>query len=298
LPRHGPRYPRRRIAGALVLVLLGVTAAAVVGAWGLSRTGERPVPAPAVEAATPVAHGRWSLVFHDEFGGSALDGGKWRSGRFGDTSHADAPYNPSQEGAYFSSSSVQLSGGRLHLILRPSARTIDGVHYTHVGGEVNTNGRFFLTPGMYVEARVKVPRCDGCWPAFWAVPAAQYPPELDVFEYFDTSVPGHPRPSFNFHLVGGGATGPSPYGHLNVDYRDGYHVYGMYWTGSSAVPYLDGVPYDLGVRATTSVPMYVILNLSMYAGRTPPPGSEMSVDWVRVWKPADRSGGGSALSPP
>ncbi|HEX5532474.1 MAG TPA: glycoside hydrolase family 16 protein [Actinomycetales bacterium] len=270
----------------MLFVLLGLTAVSAAVVWGVSRADEPPLPAPAVMAATPVAHGRWMLAFRDEFDGSALDAGKWRSGRFGDSSDADAPYNPGREGAYFSSSAVQVSGGRLSLTLRPSVRTIDGVTYTYAGGEVNTNGRFFLTPGMYVEARVKVPRCDGCWPAFWAVPAAQYPPELDVFEYFDTSVASHSRPSFNFHPVGGGATGPSPYGHLNVDYRDGYHVYAMYWTGSSAVPYLDGVPYDLGVRPTTTVPEYLILNLSMYAGRTPPSGSRMSVDWVRVWKPA------------
>jgi beta-glucanase (GH16 family) len=272
----------------LAFVLLVVTAVAAAAAWGFSRTVGPAVRAPSAKAGTPVAHVRWQLAFSDEFNGAGLDGGKWRSGRFADTSEADAPYNPGEEGAYFTSSAVQVSNGRLQLTLRPSSRTIDGITYTYSSGEVNTNDRFYLTPGMYVEARVKVPHCDGCWPAFWAVPPDRYPPELDVFEYFDTST--HSRPSFNFHPAAGGATGPSPYGQPSVDYRDDYHVYGMYWTGSAAVPYLDGVPYDVGVGQTTSVPEYLILNLSMYAGRTPPPGSRMSVDWVRVWKPGSGPG--------
>jgi beta-glucanase (GH16 family) len=268
----------------LAFVLVGVTAVAAAVVWGASHVGGGGSPAPDVQTGTPASRGHWTLAFDDEFGGTSLDAGKWRSGRFGDTSGGDAPYNPGQEGAYFTSSAVSVSDGRLHLTLQPSQRTIDGVDYTYASGEVNSNGRFFLTPGMYVEARVKVPRCEGCWPAFWAVPADRYPPELDVFEYFDTGT--HSRPSFNFHPESGGATGPSPYGHLNVDYREGYHVYGLYWTGSSAVPYLDGVPFDVGVGPTTSVPEYLILNLSMYADRTPPSGTRMSVDWVRVWKPA------------
>ncbi|MGN6753143.1 MAG: glycoside hydrolase family 16 protein [Intrasporangium sp.] len=262
----------------LVVVLGGILVACIDGAPSVE-------PGPGVQAGTGVGRQRWSLVFDDEFDGPTLDPAKWQSGRFGATSEADAPYNPRLEGAYFSSSGVTITDGNLNLVLHPSVRTIDGTTYTYRSGEVNTNGRFYLKPGMYVEARVKVPRCAGCWPAFWAVPKTQYPPELDIFEYFDTSIPSRSQPRFNFHPAGGGETGPTPYGERGVDYRDGYHVYGMYWTGSEAIAYLDGRPYDVGVRATTSLPEYLILNLSMYAHRTPPDGSQMSVDWVRAWQP-------------
>jgi beta-glucanase (GH16 family) len=266
---------------ACLVVSAGIVVALIASAApGCADSG------PCVNAGTPVARQSWSPAFDDEFNGTVLDPGKWQSGRFGATSTADAPYNPGIEGAYFSSAGVQVTGGTLNLTLTPSVRTIDGVTYAYGSGEVNTNGRFYLKPGMYVEARVKVPRCDGCWPAFWAVPKTQYPPELDVFEYFDTSVPGHSRPEFNFHAPGGGVTGPSPYGQTDKDYRGGFHVYGMYWTGAAAVPYLDGRPYDVGVRATTSLPEYLILNLSLYANNAPPAGTRMSVDWVRVWKPS------------
>ncbi|GAA2018752.1 hypothetical protein GCM10009740_03340 [Terrabacter terrae] len=268
-------------------VKLAATGAVVLGAIVVSLVEMAPKvqSAPGVLAYTSVAQQRWSLVFDDEFAGTTLNQSKWRSGRFSATSGADAPYDRRREGAYFTSSGVQVADGNLNLVLHPSVRRINGVTYTHSSGEVNTNGRFYLQPGMYVEARVKVPRCAGCWPAFWMVPRSQYPPELDVFEFFDTSVPNVSRPRFNFHAADGSETGTTPYGESNVDYRDGYHVYGLYWTGSAAIPYLDGRPYDVGVRATTSLPEYLILNLSMYAHRTPPDGSRMSVDWVRAWKP-------------
>ncbi len=284
MPTLTLRLSRARVAiFACVVVSVGIVVALIASAApDCSEAG------PCVNAGTPVAGQSWSLTFDDEFNGTVLDSGKWQSGRFSATSSADAPYNPGMEGAYFSSAGVQVAGGRLNLTLRPSVRAVNGVPYTYSSGEVNTDGRFYLKPGMYVEARVKVPRCDGCWPAFWAVPKTQYPPELDVFEYFDTSVPSHSRPRFNFHAPGGGETGPSPYGQPDKDYRGDYHVYGMYWTGSAAIPYLDGRAYDVGVRATTSLPEYLILNLSMYVNTTPPAGSRMSVDWVRVWQPADR----------
>ena len=290
MPTRTLRLSRVKMAMvACIVVSVGVVVAVIA-----SASPGCPDSAPCVNADSPVAGQSWSLDFDDEFTGSGLDPGRWQSGRFGATSRADAPYNPDLEGAYFSSAGVEVGGGTLNLTLKPSVRTVNGVTYTYSSAEVNTDGRFYLEPGMYVEARVKVPRCDGCWPAFWAVPKAQYPPELDVFEYFDTSVPSHSRPRFNFHPPGGGETGPSPYGQPDVDYRGGYHVYGMYWTGSAAVPYLDGKPYDVGVRATTSLPEYLILNLSMYANSTPPAGTRMSVDWVRVWKP---SGSPSTTAP-
>ncbi|WP_255419327.1 hypothetical protein [Geodermatophilus marinus] len=31
---------------------------------------------------------------------------------------------------------------------------------------------------------------------------------------------------------------------------------------------------------------FVILNLAVYAGEQPEPGSAVFVDWVRVWRPA------------
>ena len=84
-------------------------------------------PALGVLAFTSVAKQHWSLVFDDEFAGTTLNQSKWRSGRFGATSGADAPFNPRLEGAYFTSSGVQVASTHQRSIPcfpAPSAYTV------------------------------------------------------------------------------------------------------------------------------------------------------------------------------
>ena len=100
-----------------------------------------------------------------------------------------------------------------------------------------------------------------------------------------------PRPSFNYIDPGEDRTGPDMYGDPDVDYREGFHTYGVLWDGERAVPYLDGVAYE-ALTATedmTDLPMVIILNLSVRGGYDPAPGEHMDVDWVRVWEPTSRT---------
>lgn len=228
--------------------------------------------------------GNWSLDFRDEFDGNTIDYNKWSTGRWGRTTTGDTPFNTSIEGAYFVSTNVSVSNGNLALTLTPSVKTLNGKTYTYASGQVQSNGHYFLTPNTYIEARIKVPGCTGCWPAFWTVPNGQWPPETDIFEFFNTSTAAQPK--FNLHRAGGGQSGPKIYGETTVDYRDEYHTYGLYWNGTQYISYLDGKAYDLGVTDPTTIPQFIILNLSMYDGNTPPSGSAMYVDWIRTWKPA------------
>jgi hypothetical protein len=51
------------------------------------------------------------------------------------------------------------------------------------------------------------------------------------------------------------------------------------------VPRLDGERYTGTRGEMTQLAQALILSLSVQAGKAPPPGSEMRVDWVRVWRP-------------
>lgn len=228
--------------------------------------------------------GHWTLVWQDDFTGNSLDRDRWQSNRYG-MDRADAPFNSQREDAWFSSSNVSVHNSNLVLTIREDPRQVDGRTYHYSSGVVQATEPFSILPGSYVEGRIAIPKCDGCWPAFWAVPRDGWPPEIDILEFFDSGTQS--RPSFNYHLPSSGDTGPAVYGDPGVDYRDDFHVYGLLWDGSRITPFVDGRAYPEVAATTevTSLPLMLILNLSVDGGHEPEPGAQMLVDWVRVWTP-------------
>jgi beta-glucanase (GH16 family) len=271
-PSPGPLASRLLPKG---LVLVGALAALTV----VSML----VAAGVFEARPHGLTGTWSLVFSDEFDGNSLDRTKWEPNRYGKDGGGDAPFNPSADDAWFSRENVRVRDGKLVLTLKREPRTLEGKTFAYSSGVVQTEQHFLVKPGSYIEARLKVPKCDGCWPAFWTAAPNVWPPELDILEFFGTDTQA--RPAFNYHPPKGRPVGPIEYGNGSVDYTTSYHVYGMLWDGYKAVPRLDGERYPGTRGEMTQLAQALILNLSVQTGHTPPPGSEMRVDWVRVWRP-------------
>jgi beta-glucanase (GH16 family) len=241
------------------------------------------VTAGALERRPHGLTGTWRLEFSDEFEGDSLDTTKWEPNRYGKDAGGDAPFNPSAEDTWFSRENVKVRDGKLVLTLKHEPRKLDGKTFSYSSGVVQTQQHYLIRPWSYVEARIKVPRCDGCWPAFWTAAPKVWPPEFDILEFFGTDT--QRRPAFNYHPPHGRAVGPIEYGKSSMDYTKGYHIYGMLWDGYRAVPRLDGESYS-GTRGDmTRLPQALILNLSVQTGSTPPRRSEMRVDWVRVWRP-------------
>ncbi len=240
-------------------------------------TGTDPANGPAGPA------GSWRMVFQDEFSGSAVDGRLWRSNRSGG-SNRDGAFNPDSEGAFFAPENVTVGGGVASLTVHPESATVAGTRYTYSSGTLSSEGRFALRDGDYVEARLFVPSGPGLWPAFWTVPSNRWPPEIDIFEFFDSSQ--QKRPQFNYHPTSGGQSGPTSYGVKGVDYRDSWHTYGMLRSGGALIPYVDGMAYPAaGVSSgADTFEQFIILNLSTYAGSTPADGTAFQVDWVRAWR--------------
>lgn len=126
-----------------------------------------------------------------------------------------------------------------------------------------------ITPGMYMEMRCKLPRGVGTWPAFWLNTGVQYPdgtfskmawpPEIDIFEFFNWN--GRPTPRImECHVQTNGK--PEKYGKpraifkaknfsdkypnkgfdLGVDCSEDFHVFALDWRKNEPIWLFDGVP--------------------------------------------------------
>ncbi len=259
------------------------------------------VPMPAV---TPVGQsGNWNLIFDDEFNGPTLDTTRWTTCYPWQTGTCTNAGNYELE--LYNPEDVLIDQGAGTLRLRAQKRDMVGwngqtFHYT--SGMVSTGGidgqqapSFSYTYG-YAEARVKVPKGQGFWPAFWALPITfAWPPEIDVMEILGQSS------SINnmvYHWTS--ASNPGDHSQLSTwsgpDFSAGYHVFGTDWTPTAIVWYVDGVERARYSQAANiyNQPMYLLLNLAVGGdwpgapdASTPFP-SYFDIDYVRVWQ---RAGG-------
>ena len=269
------------LAVALVLLVLAVSAALVPRASG------EPVPSaapgrrsdPAAGSRPPAGYTR--LVFGDDFDGGRLDGRRWLASRDGARS---GPFNPHREAAYFDPEAVTVEDGRLRMTLQEAPDVkVWGRTYQWSSGAVSTADRFSVGDESFVAARVKLPVSDGLWPSFWLAAPDRWPPETDIFEYFGTHKQS--RPKFNYHPPTGKHTGPEYYGEEDVDYRVGWHTYGLLRQDGVLTPYVDGIAYpEASVVDQDDLSRFLVLNLSLYRGHQPSPGSALQVDWVKVWE--------------
>ena len=243
--------------------------------------------------------GAWDLIFEDTFEGSSLDTDKWKEdgywwgvgGSTNDGNNEQQWYLPSQ---------VSVSDGTLKLTAEPEDSTHNGRNYQYKSGciitgpNVDSEGtRFEFTYG-YAEARIKVPKDQGLWPAFWLMRASgvnDWPPEIDVMEYL-----GHEptKVHMTYHYKGAnGSHQQSGQAWSGPDFSLDWHVFGVEWSAEAIRWYVDGVERRSAFTDTariTDEPLYVLLNLAV-GGNWPgsPNGSTrfpavMEVDYVRCWE--------------
>jgi beta-glucanase (GH16 family) len=267
-----------------------------------SGTADGPVGVPADSAATARAprplgpSGQWSLVYNDEFTGTAVDSSKWINCYQWAVNGCTTSSNRELE--WYRPQNVEESGGVLHLIARrESTRGTDGKVYPYTSAMVTTGAdlargaaaRFTYRYG-YVEARVKLPVGKGLWPALWCLPVSgAWPPELDVFENLGNDTT---RIFMTTHWETSDQSIQGTYrGH---DFSTGYHVIGLDWERSSLRWYVDSkmIFSVTNPRAIPTVPMYILLNLAVggiWPGY-PDAGTHFpaafDVDYLRVWRRA------------
>ena len=239
----------------------------------------------------------WQLVWSDEFegaAGSAPGPAKWvyDLGASGWGNHELERYTDSRENSYLD--------GKGHLVIRV-LRTPEN-QYT--SARLKTQGKFSAQYGR-IEARIKLPRGQGIWPAFWMlgadIGAIGWPAcgEIDIME----NIGREPR------LNHGSLHGPNyPGAGITARYElpthqpfyKGFHLFAIEWSPERIEFLVDGVSYEsvtpaalpAGAKWVFDHPFFFLLNVAV-GGDWPgiPDGTtkfpqEMLVDYVRVWKSA------------
>ncbi|MDH2427183.1 discoidin domain-containing protein [Sphaerisporangium sp. TRM90804] len=266
--------------------------------WGTGGAPNTPPPLPPDPRNPP------QLVWSDEFNGAAgskPDPAKWT---------IDTGTGPNNELEYYTNNNNASMNGSGSLVMEARREATPGsscpggtCQYT--SHRMNTGGKFTFTYGR-VEARVKVPKGNGLWPAFWMMGADfltgrpwPYNGEIDIMEVLGkdtfTAYSTVHAPAYN----GGGGIG-APYTLPGgADFASDYHVWAANWDSRGIVYTLDGrTVFTLSkdeVERTRGPwvfdhPFYLILNLAVGGDWPGPPDAstgfpkQMLVDYVRVYQ--------------
>jgi beta-glucanase (GH16 family) len=242
------------------------------------------------------------LVWHDEFDqpvGSGPDPAKWQHdlGNNGWGNRELQTYTDSRENSVIVADPAATDG--YALVLRAKQTTEGG----YTSARLKTHGKFATGHGR-IEARLKLPKGQGIWPAFWMlgddIDRTPWPAcgEIDVVELI-----GHQPGRLYGTLHGPGYSGEhgiSKFTNLpdGETFSDAYHVFAVDWKPGHIDWLLDGkifhslTPADLppGTKwVFDEGPFFLLFNLAV-GGRWPgyPDGTtrlpqEYRIDYVRVY---------------
>jgi beta-glucanase (GH16 family) len=234
----------------------------------------------------------WVLDWADEFDGDALDGHKWVAelGGHGFGNNEMQFYTARRE-------NVRVEGG--NLVIEARKEPYEGKQYT--SARLKTSGLMERLHGRF-EARIKLPRGQGIWPAFWMLGAdigkAGWPRsgEIDIMENIGKE-PGIVHGTVH----GPGFSGEKAFGAPSAlpagqRYADQFHVFAVEWEPGEIRWYRDGLHYHTARPQTVKGdwvfehPFFMLLNLAVggywpgYPDATTTFPQRMLVDYVRVYR--------------
>ncbi len=254
------------------------------------------------ETRVPVT---WGLVWSDEFEGSAVDTSNWGYDE-GDHGFGNA------ELQYYTRDNASVADGKLIITTKREDKT----WRNYTSSKLVTSGKFSVKYGR-IEARIKMPKGLGMWPAFWMLgnSGGVWPKngEIDIMEAkgrypLVSSGAAHMGKVYNYK--------DTQWGEANkgVDLSEDFHVYAVEWDQNEIRWYNDSLNFyttQKGVSKlsasegggvcdditwcpfgeTATWEFYLILNVAVggtFDNYSEPPASwsstTMEVDWVRVYK--------------
>ena len=236
----------------------------------------------------------WELVWADEFNEEGLpDSTKWQY-EYG------PPYKNNEKQFY---AREELKYSRIEdgcLILEAHREEREGADY--VSASLHTQGKKDFLYGR-VEARLKMPKGRGTWPAFWMlgtnIDEVGWPTcgELDIMEYvgFDPEkVHANIHTEAYNHQIG---TNKGDSIHVNKPYEE-FHVYAIEWFEDRVDFFVDDIKYFTFEKPSDDMeewpfdkPHYLIINLAIGGNLGGQQGIDDSlfphkyyIDYVRYYK--------------
>ena len=245
----------------------------------------------------------YHLVWSDEFYLPTINSANWTHQIMGDGGN--------QELQYYTARSVnsRVENGHLVIEARREDYVVNGQTYKFTSARLRTAGKQDFLYGK-IEARIKLPKGAGMWPAFWMMPTDNIyggwaaSGEIDIMESCN-----------NMNFIGGtihfggalpnNTSSGSTYSPL-IDFSADYHKYTLEWEPTVMRWYVDGVPYSTKTswwtgsktnNGTFPAPFnqrfHILLNVAVggtYTGIlnwqnvTTNLPQQMLIDWVRVYQ--------------
>lgn len=251
------------------------------------------------------AEGDWSLVWSDEFDGDTLDLNKWEA-------LCDASGGGNNELQFYTQreKNVRIEDGVL--IIEAHKEDYTGVDprsnqektRNYTSARIRTKGKGDWLYGR-IEARAKMPKGQGYWPAIWMMPTDNAyggwaaSGEIDIMEYL-----GH-EPNQVHGTLHYGASWPNnkhsgkAIALESGNFADEFHVFALEWEKGVMRWYVDGVLYQTQTEwSTDKAPFpapfdkrfHLIVNLAVGGNWPGAPDDEtvfpqsLKVDYIRVYQ--------------
>lgn len=239
---------------------------------------------------------QYELVWSDEFNGTAIDNETWNFWIGTSYNYELQIYTDREKNAFIEDGMLHLQAHRENYRGRKYTSARISTDSTHIGWN---KGRF--------EARLKMPKGTGFWPAFWLLPMGEpgWPKggEIDIME-FQSNKPYTITGAVHFWMNGcEGFTSQclnyyaDSHTVSGTKLSDDFHVYALDWTDNELTWFLDDIVYqqirfdDIDADSDPfSKPFYIILNLAVGGtfvdnpDRTTEFPQSLIVDYVRVYQ--------------
>ena len=241
----------------------------------------------------------YHLAWADEFYLPTINSANWTHQIMGDGGNAELQYYTAR------SVNSRVESGHLVIEARREDYQVGGQTYKFTSARLRTAGKQDFLYGK-IEARIKLPKGAGMWPAFWMMPTDSVYGGWAASGEIDIMESANQMSSIGGTIHYGGAWPANVYSgntySNGMDFSADYHTYSIEWEPTVMRWYVDGILYSTKTSWWSSSGAYpapfnqrfhIILNLAVggtYTGIlnwqdvTTNLPQQMLIDWVRVYQ--------------